>query len=87
MTDSDNNRRHAIALFRYGLIADLVQLPPGAKGLYRRFEEKATAEYAGHPAMRGVRPSGIAHTERRQERPDAPRRPAGPNPHRRRHTR
>jgi len=44
-TLSDHDLRHAIALFRYGLIADLVHLPPGTKGLYRRLEEKAVREY------------------------------------------
>ena len=43
MNDSDHS--HEVALFRYGLIADLVQLPPGTKGLYRRLEEKAAGEY------------------------------------------
>ena len=43
---SDHDLRHAVALFRYGLIADLVHLPPGTKGLYRRLEEKAAREYA-----------------------------------------
>ncbi len=33
------------ALFRYGVIADLVRLPPGTKGIYRRIEEKAEVEY------------------------------------------
>lgn len=45
MTDPDTERRHEIALFRYGLIADLAQLPPGTKGLYQRIEEKAAGEY------------------------------------------
>ena len=45
MTDSDTDRRQAIALFRYGLIADLVQLAPGAKGLYQRLAAKAAGEY------------------------------------------
>jgi transposase InsO family protein len=44
MTDSENDRRHAVALFRYGLIADLAQTP-GTKGLYRRLEEKAAPDY------------------------------------------
>ena len=44
MTDRENDHRHAVALFRYGLIADLVQIP-GTKGLYRRLEEKAQADY------------------------------------------
>lgn len=30
MSDPETDRRHAIALFRYGLIAELVHLPPGA---------------------------------------------------------
>jgi transposase InsO family protein len=46
MTDSDTDRRHAIALFRYGLIADLVRLQPGAKGLYGLIAQKAAEEYS-----------------------------------------
>lgn len=45
MKDPDNDHRHAVALFRYGLIADLVHLPPGTRGLYRRLEEKAAKDY------------------------------------------
>ncbi len=45
MNDTAIDLRHEIALFRYGLIADLVRLPPGTKGLYRRLEEKAAGEY------------------------------------------
>lgn len=37
--------RQQVALFRYGLIADLVQLPPGSPGLYQRLHEKAAREY------------------------------------------
>ena len=37
--------RQAVALFRYGLIADLVILPPGSPGLYQRLHEKAAREY------------------------------------------
>ncbi|MGH8651588.1 MAG: helix-turn-helix domain-containing protein [Gammaproteobacteria bacterium] len=44
MTDENNDRRHAVALFRYGLIADLVHTP-STKGLYRRLAEKAQADY------------------------------------------
>ena len=43
MTDSQH--RQAIALFRYGLIAEFVQLPPGSKGLYARLREKASRDY------------------------------------------
>lgn len=45
MTDPDTDHRHEVALFRYGLIAELVHLPPATPGLYRRIAEKAAAEY------------------------------------------
>ena len=45
MKDRDSEHRHEVALFRYGLIADLVHLPPGEKGLYQRLQEKAAAQY------------------------------------------
>jgi putative transposase len=44
MTDVDQHAQ-AVALFRYGLIADLAQLPPGSAGLYARIREKAAADY------------------------------------------
>ena len=34
-----------VALFRFGMIADLVHLPPGTKGLYSKLMEKAGKEY------------------------------------------
>jgi putative transposase len=34
-----------VALFRYGLIADLLHLPPGDRTLHRRLREKAEREY------------------------------------------
>jgi transposase InsO family protein len=34
-----------VALFRYGLIAELVRLEPGAKGLYAQIETKAAGHY------------------------------------------
>jgi transposase InsO family protein len=46
MKDPDTDYRQAVALFRYGLIADLVRLEPGAKGLYALIEQKAASEYA-----------------------------------------
>jgi transposase InsO family protein len=45
VSDPSTDPRHAVALFRYGLIADLVHLPPGTKGLYERIGEKAAADY------------------------------------------
>lgn len=41
----DAERRKQVALFRYGLIADLVQLPPQHRGLYKLLTEKAEREY------------------------------------------
>jgi putative transposase len=45
MTDTDEDRRQEIALFRYGVIAELLQQPKGALGLYARIEEKAARDY------------------------------------------
>jgi transposase InsO family protein len=42
---NDTDHRQAVALFRYGLIADLLHLPPGSKGLYARIAQKAAGEY------------------------------------------
>jgi transposase InsO family protein len=38
-------RSEEVALFRYGLIADLTHLMPGTKGLYRLLGEKAAKDY------------------------------------------
>jgi len=45
MTDAHSDHRQAVALFRYGLIADLLHLPPGGGGLQQRLAEKAAREY------------------------------------------
>jgi len=42
---TDAHYRQALALFRYGLIAELIQLPAGSRGLYARLREKARADY------------------------------------------
>ena len=45
--DHDEARlREQIALFRYGLIADLLHLPERNRGLYQKLAEKAEREYA-----------------------------------------
>jgi len=44
MTDTPD--RKALALFRYGLIADFIHLPAGSRGLYARLREKAAADYS-----------------------------------------
>ena len=38
-------KQQAIALFRYSVIADLIQLPPQHRGLYKLLTEKAAREY------------------------------------------
>jgi transposase InsO family protein len=45
MSQPDHEHRHAVALFRYGVIADLVRLEPGAQGLYQHIAEKAARDY------------------------------------------
>ena len=45
MKKPDSEHRHAVALFRYGVIAELVRLEPGAEGLYRHIAEKAERDY------------------------------------------
>lgn len=46
MEDEKAKRSEEVALFRYGVIADLVQLQPGTKGLYAKLQEKAEKDYA-----------------------------------------
>ncbi len=45
MTDIDEERRQEIALFRYGVTAELLHQPKDAKGLYARIEEKAARDH------------------------------------------
>jgi putative transposase len=45
MLVADAERRKQVALFRYGLIADLVQLPANHRGLYKLLTDKAAREY------------------------------------------
>ena len=46
MNAPDTDRARAIALFRYGLIAELVHLPPGSKGLAKQLAERAARDYS-----------------------------------------
>jgi transposase InsO family protein len=41
---ADAERRKQIALFRYGVIADLIHLEPGQRGLYAKLRDKAAQE-------------------------------------------
>jgi hypothetical protein len=43
--DEEVKRIEEVALFRYGLIADLVHLTPGTKGLHRLLLKKADGDY------------------------------------------
>lgn len=45
MSHPDDALRQAVALFRYGLIADLVHLPPGTPGLWQQLRDKAERTY------------------------------------------
>ena len=45
MNDDVKTRSEEVALFRYGVIGDLVHLAPGSKGLYARLREKADIDY------------------------------------------
>ena len=45
MSDPTTTRLDEVALFRYGLIADLKDLPPGTKGLGKLLAQKASAHY------------------------------------------
>ena len=45
-TEPETDRHDEVALFRYGLIADLVHMQPGERGSYARIKEKAARSYA-----------------------------------------
>ncbi len=62
MNDADRKYREDVALFRYGVIADLVHLPPGTPGLSDRLREKAAREYDIPGSRRtNVEPETIRH--------------------------
>lgn len=46
LDDTKKQKAEEVALFRYGLIADLLHLEPGTKGLYRLLGEKAAKDSA-----------------------------------------
>lgn len=59
---TDAQYRQALALFRYGLIAEFIQLPAGSRGLYARLREKARADYTIPGSMRTrVAPETLRH--------------------------
>ena len=45
MNDDVKQHSDEVALFRFGVIGDLVHLAPGTKGLYTRLREKAAIDY------------------------------------------
>lgn len=45
MHEPDTDHRQAVALFRYGLIADLIHLPPGSPGISEQLKAKAEQEH------------------------------------------
>jgi transposase InsO family protein len=46
MKKDDNDLKQQVALFRYGLISDIVCLEPGTKGIYDKIKEKAARQYS-----------------------------------------
>ena len=46
MREDNSGHANQLALFRYGLIADFIHLPPGTRGLYGLIERKAKKSYA-----------------------------------------
>ena len=59
---TDAQYRQALALFRYGLIAEFIQLPAGSRGLYARLREKARADYTIPGSQRTrVAPETLRH--------------------------
>ncbi len=61
-SDADAEHRQAVALFRYGLIADLLRLEPGSKGLYAEIAKKAAGDYTIPGSARTrVAPETIRH--------------------------
>ena len=62
MNDDVKKRSEEVALFRFGVIGDLVHLPPGTKGLYERLREKADIDYRIPGSLRvRVAPETIRH--------------------------
>ena len=45
MNDAEDQLRREVALFRYGLIADLIHLPPGTPGIGDKLRAKAEQQY------------------------------------------
>jgi transposase InsO family protein len=45
MSDPDDDHRQTVALFRHGVIADLIHLPPGSPGITDKLRAKASMDY------------------------------------------
>ena len=46
MNEQEKKRAEEVALFRHGLLGDVLHLPPGHKGLYEKLQKKAEGEYS-----------------------------------------
>lgn len=53
MNDDAKKKSDDVALFRFGVIGDLVHLPPGTKGMSARLREKAEIDYRIPGSTRG----------------------------------
>jgi hypothetical protein len=62
MSELHEKRKQEVALFRYGVIADLVPLPPGTRRLYLRITGKAEKTWAiPHSRKTRLAPETIRH--------------------------
>ena len=76
MSDSDRSRE--LALFRFGLIVDLVHLPRETKGMYARLEEKVQETYTYPTLASALDPPTHRHPDRNGAGYAAPWRQACP---------
>ena len=88
MNDPDEELRKAVALFRYGLIADVLRLPLGSRETRRALHEKAQRTYV-IPGTRRTRVAvetmrdwlkPLSHRRVRGAVPEHPRRPRPTSP-------
>ena len=57
MNDADEKLRQEVALFRYGLIADLLALRPGSRDIGAKLKQKAAKRYV----IPGMKPANFDH--------------------------
>ena len=71
MSDSDSSHRQAVALFRYGVIADLVHASTDRTGITAQLRAKASKDYV-IPGSRRTRTVGAGHPACARQQPKGP---------------